>query len=336
MRSTGETDLKRAKIKCDALERMAEEASRADMDQKWLDRIAEETMRRLGHANSKNSTLVEVFLEQWLASQRGAVSERTFEKYAQVIRDCRRHLGSQTLQAVRDEDIVRMRDALVSEGRSATTANFAVALLRRAFGVAVGKGLLQRNPVALVRSLREHRTVRGVFSVEQLGALLKTIPIGMDWYGLILAGWYTGARLGDLQRLQWSNVSLPLHFISFAQGKTGGVVKIPLHPELEAWLTQWAAAAAKGEFVFPTLARTVRCSLSRHFSRLVERVGLGGTGRCFHSLRHSFTTALCTAGVPAEIRMKLTGHSDAKSHAIYSHHEFATLQAAIATLPRLG
>jgi integrase len=229
-----------------------------------------------------------------------------------------------------------MRDQLVSGGRSATTANFGVALLKRAFGVAVEKGLLQRNPVALVRSLREQRTVRGTFTVEQLQQLLIPWDHFSEWYGLILAGWYTGARLGDLQRLQWSNVSLEKHFVSFAQGKTGGTVKIPLHPELEAWLTEQLKSTTIGvQFVFPTLARTARCSLSRHFGRLVAKI-LPQSGLCFHSLRHSFTTALCTAGVPADVRMKLTGHADARSHAIYSHHEFATLQAAIEMLPRLS
>src|SRR5258707_590214 len=106
MRSTGETDRSRAKIKCDALERMAEESARSDVDRMWLDRIAEETMRRLGHVNCKTTTVAD-FLAKWLESVRGTVSPRTFEKYAQVIRDCCSGLGSLALQAVRDEHIVR-------------------------------------------------------------------------------------------------------------------------------------------------------------------------------------------------------------------------------------
>ena len=43
----------------------------------------------------------------------------------------------------------------------------------------------------------------------------------------------------------------------------------------------------------------------------------------FHSLRHSFTSAMANANVPAEIRQKLTGHADSKSHATYTHHELA-------------
>jgi hypothetical protein len=43
----------------------------------------------------------------------------------------------------------------------------------------------------------------------------------------------------------------------------------------------------------------------------------------FHSLRHSFDSVLANAGVPQELRMKLTGHSSADMNAIYGHHQHA-------------
>jgi integrase len=347
MRSTGETDRQRAKIKCDAMERIAEEASRADTDRKWFERITEDMMRRLGHSAVAPITVGE-WLEQWLAGQRGTVSARTFEKYEQVIRDCSRcfALGLGPLHEVREEDIVRMRDGLVREGRSATTANFAVALLRRAMQVAAERGIIQRNPVALVRSLREQRTVKGVFTIEQLQQLLRVAE--EDWYGLILAGWYTGARLGDLSRLQWSNVALELHTISFVQGKTGGTVKIPIHLELEAWLTEQARAKISEKFVFPSFAKQATCTLSQRFSRLVVEAGIvsarsdaAGRGKSvstltFHSLRHSFNSELANAGVTQELRQLLTGHSSAQINDKYTHLKMDALREAVSKLPKIS
>jgi site-specific recombinase XerD len=37
----------------------------------------------------------------------------------------------------------------------------------------------------------------------------------------------------------------------------------------------------------------------------------------FHSLRHSFVSALANAGVAPDLRQKLAGHSELKSHARY-------------------
>jgi integrase len=55
----------------------------------------------------------------------------------------------------------------------------------------------------------------------------------------------------------------------------------------------------------------------------------------FHSLRHSFVSALANAGVASDIRQKLAGHSDARSHARYSHHELEIMRAAVELLPGL-
>ncbi len=55
----------------------------------------------------------------------------------------------------------------------------------------------------------------------------------------------------------------------------------------------------------------------------------------FRSLRHTFTSALANAGIPAEMRQKLTGHADAGMHQKYTHLELQPLKQAIATLPSL-
>ncbi len=53
----------------------------------------------------------------------------------------------------------------------------------------------------------------------------------------------------------------------------------------------------------------------------------------FHSLRHSFVSALANAGVAPELRQKLSGHADEKTHARYTHHEIEILRAAVAKMP---
>jgi integrase len=53
----------------------------------------------------------------------------------------------------------------------------------------------------------------------------------------------------------------------------------------------------------------------------------------FHSLRHSFNSAMANAGVSVEIRQKLTGHSSAEMNAQYTHHELEPLRAAVALIP---
>jgi len=50
-------------------------------------------------------------------------------------------------------------------------------------------------------------------------------------------------------------------------------------------------------------------------------------------LRHSFNSAMANAGVSQEIRQQLTGHASSETNKIYTHHEIATLRAAVEKLP---
>ena len=62
----------------------------------------------------------------------------------------------------------------------------------------------------------------------------------------------------------------------------------------------------------------------RRFSRL-----------SFHSLRHSFNSALANAGVDQETRMRLSGHSSAAVNGDYSHFGVPKLREAVGRLPDL-
>jgi integrase len=87
--------------------------------------------------------------------------------------------------------------------------------------------------------------------------------------------------------------------------------------------------------------------LSGQFAAIMARASIEGTitrhtaqGRAnnslsFHSLRHSFNSAMANAGVSQEIRQKLTGHASAEMNTRYTHHELAPLRAAISTLPKI-
>ena len=135
-------------------------------------------------------------------------------------------------------------------------------------------------------------------------------------------------------------------------------VRIPIQPDLLVFFESVTVNDdSPNAPVFPTLADTpvnTMKGLSTTFvgimaaadvdrgkpSRVLEEGQTAGKGRItyergFHSLRHTFTTWLRTAGVSEEDRMALTGHSTRESHQIYSHTDEAALRDAVAKLPRL-
>ena len=194
---------------------------------------------------------------------------------------------------------------------------------------------------------------KDVFTPEQIRALVAEAQ--GDWKGAILCGLFTGLRLKDVTELRWESIDAGLTKIELVPHKTrrkkkNRKVVLPIHPELAAWLKKQTRGIGKAP-VFPTLAGKSgggKSGLSSMFRRIMERAGVegrilrerNGEGRSqsslsFHSLRHSFNSALANAGVSQEIRQKLTGHASASMNEIYTHRELDPLRKAVALLPKI-
>ena len=53
----------------------------------------------------------------------------------------------------------------------------------------------------------------------------------------------------------------------------------------------------------------------------------------FHSLRHSFNSAMANAGVSQELRQLLTGHASKAINDRYTHTDLETLRKAVGSVP---
>ena len=99
---------------------------------------------------------------------------------------------------------------------------------------------------------------------------------------------------------------------------------MPIHAELRGWLKAVPVKNRDG-YVYPSLAEKTsagRNGLSGQFRRIMVKAeiefeitkadgdkGLNRASLIFHSLRHSFNSAMANAGVPQEMRQRLTGHA---------------------------
>jgi integrase len=358
-RSTKRTNKREAEIVCHAWAEVEDLARGNDLTEKQVRRVIQTTLERLTGKRAYDPTVRE-WMENWLNLEKGTIEGASLKKYEQVAREFLTSLGPRAgmrLEAITVEDILALRDSMIEGGRSPKTVNGLVRkVLNRPFRIARDQGIITTNPVAAVKSLRDVSNVKGTFTPEQIQKLIAEAV--EDWKGLILAGYYTGARLKDLATLQWANVNLDKRFILFRQSKTKryaskSAVQIPIHPELEEYFLNLIGPnlGPKGP-VFPELhdkPGSGKSGMSMAFKRIMSRAGIddgsrpserGGKGRAtsllsFHSLRHSFNSALANAGVSQELRQKLTGHASAEMNALYTHHELETIRGAIETIQRL-
>jgi integrase len=347
-------DLKeRAEHVCRGIEDAMRLERDGDVTEANLRRILSETLKRATGRTLEDPTVAS-WLEQWIETKAGAIGERTKLKYVQVKDAFLRSLGRRReakLESIGLKDFLDFRNHLLAEGRSPQTADQLVRkVLASPFTLAVKLGMLSMNPLVGLPPLRSTRIEKGVFTGEEISKLIAAASL--DWRGTILVGFFTGARLKDVCNLRWSNVDLEKRLITFRAGKTGQLITVAIHPELEEHLLGLKSSDDPKSFLFPSLAGKSgggKSGLSMAFKRIMERAGVdAGVGRVrsgvkgrsfslrsFHSLRHSFTSALAKAGVSQELRQKLTGHASAEMNSLYTHHEIETIRQAVSAIPRL-
>ena len=293
---------------------------------------------------------VRVFLRDWLA---GKVNPGTRARYSHVVD---RFLAACTERAdkplsdVTYSDILAFVQSRRREGVAPKTLVVDTKCLGNAFNLARRLGHTTVNPVEQALALNPLKTEsseKSVFTVAQLESLVSAAE--GDWLTVILVGFYTGARLRDCCNLKAGQVDLAAGVITITQGKTGGRAWIPIHPCLLHHLSSLVANQELACLLCPSLAGRKtggKSGLSREFADIMAKAGVNpglrqGKGKrrfsalSFHSLRHSFNSALANKGVDQETRMALTGQVTTTSNTDYTHLDLPKLQNAVYLLPNI-
>ena len=302
---------------------------------------------------------ISTWLDEWKRRKSDVTADATQKRYAASVKAFTKWLGERAakpLESLTVADIRAFRETLKSEGRAARTCQHYVRDIGSALRTALREGLLTHNPASGLDPLESDSTGRLPFSPTEIAKLVRDASSD-DWRGLILFGVFAGLRLGDVARLKWSSVDFAEGTLRMIPSKTKRKKReicVPLHPELRSFLEEHPSADESDAPVFPTLVRrsiSGKRGLSMTFVKIMEAAGVSrgkarvsekeSAGRTthergFHSLRHTYVSALANADVGEDVRMKLAGHSDSEVHAIYSHHDVKTLAAAIAKMPGLA
>ena len=281
------------------------------------------------------------FWDQWITEQEPHVTASTVNGYQQDKALLADALGAKVMaRPISDltskEISVALLDA-VSGSRKAATANKGLASLRRMLESALGKGFVTHNAAKAVRSLKTTDSVtRAPFTEEEISLLVNHPTTPEEWRGMILLAVHTGLRMGDVARLTGEDIKDGIATVMPEKtARSRKVITIPLSQPCLDWV-----ADREGP-LFPTIQQQQKGTTSAQFTAIMKKSGVpkrvrlaGGieATRSFHSLRHTFTSWLADAGVPSEVRQRLTGHSSSRIHQKYTHLD-AALSEAVDKLP---
>lgn len=203
------------------------------------------------------------------------------------------------------------------------------------------------DSLRLATAKKAKKKKRTAFTLAELQAIFSSplfVGCKSEWYWkqpgshkirdhrfwLPLLSLWTGCRQGELAQLLVSDIReiegvLCVCVTDEGEGEDAHDVKkrvknvdsirsVPVHPELiRLGFSKYAEKMrAKHQRLFPTCERSPDGSFSpysKHFSHLLDSLGIRGGDKVFHSFRHSFEDVMRRAKLPDSVRHRMTGRT---------------------------
>ena len=242
-----------------------------------------------------------------LVEQHFQINNRFSRTNVSYLRRLRRRLGSCAIHACTTLAIKNYIADMQRVGRTAEAINREMAVLRVAFRVGYENDLVPRMPV--IKKLPELKVRNEFFTHEEIDALLPCLPEHLR--DVVLFGFLTGWRKGEIIGLHWGNVDRSGGVIRLepAQNKGRTVRVLTLQGELAALIERrWHArkvGRALAQHVFHRAGRQLS-DFRPAWLKACRVVGLGH--RWFHSLRRSAARHMALEGIPEKVIMSIMGH----------------------------
>lgn len=298
-------------------------------------------------------TIGAFLVDEWLPAKRSTVKETTLASYEMhVHKHIVPRIGGVPLLTVGATHLNAFYADLLTGGRrdgsgglSPTSVRRIHATLHKAMADAVRWGRLARNPADQADPPRASNVEMCIWSPEQVRTFLDFVRSDRLFCAWLMAA-TTGMRRGELLGLRWSDVNLDAGSLSVRQIRTVarskvvtltpktdmGTRTIALDPQTVAALRSYRVAqmeerlmvgpayANERDLVFtwedgsPIHPERFSCWFKKLCrSSSLPRIRL-------HDVRHSYVTALLSAGVPLKVVSQRIGHaSPMVTMTIYQH-----------------
>ena len=284
---------------------------------------ASRMLQRLGLRTAPIQPLLTLaeYAQRWLAGYRAHLTQGSFYDYGLLIS---KHiagaaLGALALDQVARQDLDHWILELKAQGVGPRRINMALARLRTMFRMAEEEGLIARNPVRLVRGLREPRAAIDPFTPGEIQALLTAARPGTERAfiaTLLLAGLRPSEALG----LEWRDVDLRRALLSVRRSRSRwgpGMTKTAASErevDIEArLLVELRALAALRRSARPVFMGPRGKGLDwnnfrqRSWQRVIAAAGL--RSRPPYQCRHTYAASLLAAGANPQYVAHQMGHS---------------------------
>src|SRR3954470_193333 len=248
-------------------------------------------------------------------------------------------LGHKKLDAIKNEDVQRLKSALHS--KATKTVNNILTVLNVLLKKAVEWEVIERVPCT-IRVLPVSKGSTHFYDFDEFERLV-TAARATDprAYLLVLMAGEAGLRLGEMVALTWGDIDLVKRQVCIqrsawkgqtASPKGGRLRYIPLTTRLAAALRDHRHLRGPLVLYQDDKSSLTEGTVQGLVRRAAQKAGLFNNGP--HMLRHTFCSHLAMRGAPARAIQELAGHANLTTTQRYMHLSPAALDSAIRLIDR--
>src|SRR5262245_10783617 len=270
-----------------------------------------------------------------LRAERNA-AQNTIEAYQRDLADFAAFLARRdaTLPSADADSIRAYLAKLHRAGMAPRTAARRLSAIRQFYRFLIGEGLRQDDPVAVIDSPRQGRSLPKLINETEVGQLLdaaRALPAaeGVRMTVLLELLYATGLRVSELVALPVASVMRDQRVL-VVRGKGSKERMLRLHESAGAAINAWLAARSAdlrkkkttSPWLFPSHADSGHLTRQRMGQLLKDLAVAAGIDRrkvSPHVLRHAFATHLLDHGADLRSVQKMLGHADIATTQIYTH-----------------
>jgi len=256
---------------------------------------------------------------------------RTYENERAIVKTLVSFFKDKNTNSIALWDTEKFKSKRKAEGIEPITINKDLAVLRLMFNVAV-KGQLKRkinrNPITGIKFLKvPYKPIR-ILKDSEFRKLYEACTERLK--PIVLCAFTTGMRRSEIAGLQWKNIDFDTGYIHLEETKTNEPRSIPINKLLFDDLKR-LKKESKSDYVFPRPDGEPYTSKTTWRTPWLRALRASGIGRVrFHSLRHSFVSALIVdEREDIATVMSLSGHKDIRMLKHYTHTNERAKKAAV-------
>jgi integrase len=217
---------------------------------------------------------------------------------------------------------------------STSAAGLYYRTLKAAFSKAVVWVYIQENPFKKIKAPKLPKCYPVYISEIELIQILNNTKSQL-FKDIFTIAFYSGMRLGELMNMRWHWIDFKNKLITIKNSKSFNTKNkreriIPIHPKINKLLKRRLNKQLQNQYVFYQYEgiKLNEDYISRQFKKAVRASDVNEKVH-FHSLRHSFCSALVQRGVSLYAVKELAGHENITTTQIYSHLERENLSQAV-------